>query len=739
MLAALSQQTAAKHGTRTKWRPGGGQDEGECEGDCEGDSPPARGTRPCVLGLFASKPSKPIESRVLRPVLRKAPSLASRPTGAHPSPRPRTPTPTPSPSPAAHETGAIGFGFGPQAHESHAERHRESGHPPRAAHSSTARRALSTAMKRKFSFNLAPAKAPPKPDAKTVPKPVPEPALSHAHSHRRHHSKDSMLPLNSPFISRRPLDPKTEQELRAACALILQNFKPSDHGMDADPKLDFGAFNRRKEQQRSGPTTSKVQRPAASSADQRSAQEARKQNRRTDTAVMSYPDLPMQANTGRRRADQGMAADKEKDARKNPKSSSSDKPRSSAARAELDSDDGKSVGTPLTGSSDPQHHNGSTAPTSAALTSGGNSKRASRQFESAAALADAQATEWMRQELEKRRQQLGSQPAPPPEPQVPVRPLSRAKSIRSEIKEYIFPGSTSLSRTQSHESMTSSSSQQPRRSGSQHGWRSWGLQRITSSRNNSRPGTSKGRIESQDQDKKGELNLNRELPPLPSLDSWKHLEQSKDSHKSHAQGTHIATLMRPQDQQQRDYAAAVRQHHRRSGSDTLAMRYANAYPQASRSATHKDVQSQLAQPFDSAMDFDQMMSAMSSARDFDEQLGYRTNPYGHHRRSSSLSRSVSVKVSSEIRLDAPPNFSRKISTEVANELRPHDAEYAYPNVVQLASPPNEHKSKLKKVFSGWMLRKDKKEDWMHRLEKEGIKGGVMIQDDGAALPPVVRY
>lgn len=38
MLAALSQQTAAKHGTRTKWRPGGGQDEGECEGDCEGDS-----------------------------------------------------------------------------------------------------------------------------------------------------------------------------------------------------------------------------------------------------------------------------------------------------------------------------------------------------------------------------------------------------------------------------------------------------------------------------------------------------------------------------------------------------------------------------------------------------------------------------------------------------------------------------------------------------------------------------
>jgi hypothetical protein len=54
------------------------------------------------------------------------------------------------------------------------------------------------------------------------------------------------------------------------------------------------------------------------------------------------------------------------------------------------------------------------------------------------------------------------------------------------------------------------------------------------------------------------------------------------------------------------------------------------------------------------------------------------------------------------------------------------------------SRKEEQKSRLKKVFSGWMSKKEKKDDWMQQIEKRGVKEGVMVQD-GAAGAPVVRY
>jgi hypothetical protein len=47
-------------------------------------------------------------------------------------------------------------------------------------------------------------------------------------------------------------------------------------------------------------------------------------------------------------------------------------------------------------------------------------------------------------------------------------------------------------------------------------------------------------------------------------------------------------------------------------------------------------------------------------------------------------------------------------------------------------------STFMKIFSGWMTKKEKKDDWMHRLEKQGVKEGI-IEQDGAATAPVVRY
>jgi hypothetical protein len=269
-------------------------------------------------------------------------------------------------------------------------------------------------------------------------------------------------------------------------------------------------------------------------------------------------------------------------------------------------------------------------------------------------------------------------------------------------------------------------------------------------------------MESQEQDKKGELNLNRELPPLPSLDSWNKQGQSelkpKEKRVSQAPG-HIAAVMRTQDDQRKEYAAAVRRHHRRSGSDTLALKYANssfaqssphvAPTSSSQTAQTSTKPTRAAPALDTSMDFDTMMNSMdsSSIQNLDDtlKLKYQLQPpsSGHVRQHSTgtVSRSPSMKVSIDGngRL-AAPNFSRKISTDLASP-RTIDSSYQYQNTMKIAAEPGtskeEHKSKLKKVFSGWMLRK-KNENWMDQFEKNGIKTGVMTQDEPAA-PPIIRY
>ncbi|KAF2448239.1 hypothetical protein P171DRAFT_517821 [Karstenula rhodostoma CBS 690.94] len=587
-------------------------------------------------------------------------------------------------------------------------------------------------MGRNFSFSLAPIKVPMRSD-----KPA-EPTHADKSSHVRHASKDSITSVNMAYISRQRIDPKTEQELRAACALILQNFKPSDHDIpDADPKLDFRGPHTRRSEHRTDDSQVRVHRPTGAPPEHN----ARKGSQRAATAPKSYPDLPLRANTGKRRVEGTENTASETEARRPLKSPTADAPRYVLVRAETDTDDAMSVGTPLTASTDTHMYSGSTAPTSVAVTHV-SSKRTSRQGDNPAAIADAQAAEWMRQELEKRRQQLAAQPQS--RPQTTDKPPSRATSIRSGIREYMFPGSRSLSRAQSHTSLRSQSSDQPKSSGSSQGWRSWGLNH-SSSRSSSRPGTSSGRKGLVEHEKKSELNLNRELPPLPSLDTWKDPGRSKDQPKAPVQGAHIATLMRTQDQQQQqNYAAAAFQHHRRSGSDTLAIRYANTLGHVSP-LVKSPTQEAFAQkrtvvvPEDRSMDFDHMISAMSGAKSLDDQLKLQV-----HKDALQHNGHIISRPSADVR-HAAPNFSRKISTDGVQSDRSFDANRSgYPNVVQVSaahdSKAPEHKSKLRKVFSAWALKKEKKrdEDWMQKIEKGGIKTGVMMQDE-AALPPVVRY
>ena len=152
-------------------------------------------------------------------------------------------------------------------------------------------------------------------------------------------------------------------------------------------------------------------------------------------------------------------------------------------------------------------------------------------------------------------------------------------------------------------------------------------------------------------------------------------------------------------------------------------------------------------PLDTAMDFDELMSTMDSHKgNFKDQLALNYNHSPQHSPQHSAITDIyslqsptrSMKMSSDqSRLEVPTNFSRKISAEIPSAARDDPA---FLNILPIDTPAQKvsQKSKLKKVFSVWMLKKEKKENWMNQLEKNGIKKGVMVQDE-AALPPVVRY
>jgi hypothetical protein len=512
---------------------------------------------------------------------------------------------------------------------------------------------------------------------------------------------------------------------------------------DTDPKLDFGGLNRRKEDK---PAEVNVRMPTGAPTDLSSGSfMARKPSTKTRTRAKAdleikaraYGDIPARANSSVKRADFGWLD--ERDDRRNEKlrshgKTSMDVPRSAALRNDSDED----VTTPVAVPS--RYANAkmsSSAPLSASLPAGRSTNRRSHNFDDPAAIADAEAAAWMHQELQKKRQEEASNPQA--RPSTAVRPPSRAASIKGSVKEYFVPGSRSraLSRAQSKESLRSTATNDEQglsRNGSNSGWRSWGIRR-SSSRNNSRPGTSKGQAE-ESQPRKSEsngLNLNRELPPLPSLDSWKDNWEEPEkpaevkvvSPKSPTAGAHIASLMRSQEQHQ-DRSPAAQKQHRKSGPDATAMQYGDAFPV--RQSSRKQGTQLIPQPTRTAPgspgNANHMMTGWSSTSNLDHRLELSS---GNHTRQRS---GGSGSASNSNRSADPSTFSHKMSldsparTTFSNEPKTPGKE--------------EQKSKLKKIFSGWMTKKDKKEDWMHKMEKEGVKEGVLVQD-GASASPVVRY
>ncbi|CAE7189135.1 hypothetical protein CFE70_006902 [Pyrenophora teres f. teres 0-1] len=591
-------------------------------------------------------------------------------------------------------------------------------------------------MKRKFSFNLAPVKVASKPELKG--KPASEPTSTQsAATHTRHSSKDSICD-NSPFINRRVLDAQTDQELRSACKLILENFKPSDHGMEnTDPKLDFSGLGHRKEskpqqENRPQPVQVNVRMPTGAPIDAATTSFLpRKPSTKTRTRAKADleikaraygGELPARTNSSRKRTDFGWLD--ERDAQREEKlkingKASMDMPRSATFRNDSD----ESITLPVAVTSNFAN---------ATVSSGNNTKRASHHSDAAAA-ADAQATEWMRRELDKKKHHQDASDRPG-RPSMSARPPSRTASIKSSVKEYVFPGSRSraLSRAQSKDSLLSASTNEGQgvsRNGSNSGWRGW-VPRRSSSKSNSRPGTSKGSTTDEAQPRKSEsngINLNRELPPLPSLDSWKEPQNpqaekvaAQKSPKLQTTGTHIASVMRSHEEH-----APLPRKQRHNVPEPLVLESDHSFP--ARNSARKQASQSIPQISrtvpNSPANAHQIMTNWSSTTNLDHRLELGSSI--HTRAKSGSSQSAS-------------NSNRSIGDAISHsssDLRTHRTISTEPK----SAGKEEQKSKLKKIFKGWIHKKEKKEDWMHKMEKEGIKEGMLVQETGPSASPVVRY
>ncbi|QDS74824.1 hypothetical protein FKW77_002535 [Venturia effusa] len=417
-------------------------------------------------------------------------------------------------------------------------------------------------MKRKFTFALPPLKIPSsRADSR---------ALKEALNSTVDFGDSPVSPPLSPFIYRRPLDSRTERELRNACAEIVKENEEPEQELNFQP-LNATKAIAPKEPAAAVPNQIRAHSTANAQSSQPSSQHLVRQSSKPDTrhrgdASKSFSDQHVsQSNVRRHREPSHESFNREGQAFlprqdsvstrtndvMNPLSMS---PPDCSKTAPFDSMSDMSSVTPNTASTDQHFKCASTALTSAELTPSGISERASQTlldndaYRAAHQQADIEAAAWMRQELEKRRQQAQSTHAPQPPPS-----RSSARGWINEVREFVRPGSSSGTRPGSSSGRPATSSSQSRtslshdrqgsgsfRSSSAQGWRSWnGLRRKSSKSSFSDfNGDENGRGRSEHID--DGPNLNKGLPSLPSLDTWK----DPKTQPKHGNGQHISTLIK---------------------------------------------------------------------------------------------------------------------------------------------------------------------------------------------------
>jgi hypothetical protein len=360
-------------------------------------------------------------------------------------------------------------------------------------------------------------------------------------------------PPSSPFIDRPKISWSRETELREACAKIVKTTGGDDD--KSDPILsNFARYQKHVREKDSAKERDKAKEaqkihipPRSDSIRRKSVHQ--KQESKDSIAESVKIETAQKINYSRPRSEHGgrpaypvrrdslqkgshirsPTAPIEQPA--NPLSPIVDRPQT----APLESSN-VSVDTPMTGSTDAQPQLVSTSMTSAAYTPSRPSlnkslrptqtSAAPETNQSAVAQADAQATEWMRQQRAKSHS-VDNTAAPKP-------PTSRGRSFTSEIRNFIRKTSKSRDRT----TESREASVEPVRASTSHGssWHSWGFRRHGSK--TSLFDTSKEWTNVFPRDEAtASVDLNRNLPPLPSLSTYKEPTQS-------TQSTHIASLIR---------------------------------------------------------------------------------------------------------------------------------------------------------------------------------------------------
>lgn len=648
------------------------------------------------------------------------------------------------------------------------------------------------------------------------------------------HFSQDISPPSSPYPGRRPpLSTLLESELRFACTGVLQNTKlshiiaPDEPSRGPKPQLDYAAI--KKSAVKSPDNTTQrdpsSRRPVPGSLDVAEHDAPASANKyrypyKPDTAL---EDLFPAGDSTHESIQAGInlpVAVQEPEKHKRTKSSRS-LGQTVTANGEDRLRDAKRTGSRETSGSTPQTDvteypwSLSTAPTSAGVTPARASKRASAHIqaeqEPTTSKNDISAIECMRNDLDKRRkQQAPSHSRQPshtefPDTLPPSRPRSRARSITRSIKEYIRPNtagnasrdpSRPPSRTASRASHRTGTSERERSPSTRGGWRSWGLSRKDEVNGDLSRSSSRGRSENRKgNSSKSRVNLNRELPPLPSLQTWK---QAESAEKSNHVANLVSPTLRPKNSMQQDSLGRPRASTAVSEKEEivaarLGTPVAKAKPevyQPSRppKSTSKGNVLAVSPAMAIARTTDPDREARNRDRDFglEDLVPTNTRETWTHQPSTSTNSSRHPQISVNAR-NAPvtqtsydhnssihgrhrsvnfsriaspgeppvgtrelassaPSFSQHRNYDKAdippalnsNTNNRLDTKYRYEAEINSFSPPPVPPKDDRK---GWWPIKSKQKKpatWMDQLEKLGVKDGVLV-DDEVAGSPVIRY
>lgn len=642
-------------------------------------------------------------------------------------------------------------------------------------------------------------------------------------------SYEQFSPPASPLISRRPISASTEAALRAACTAVVNGTQdPTDEIVATVPDSARASEDLLRGANGSSSHGEHSRKDSRQRFEEVAVPHPTKYSYKPDTTVNELFPVTSQE----RRLMQAQQPFPERRESLQPKSKSVERPeKSSMARMNSmpedeasDSEmmspierpktapfaDSSDVSTPVSASTDRIFNHASTALTTAAVTPSRPSKRGSQNFvlndelyQAAVEQADTTAAEWMRKELEKRRQKQDreAQAAQQAQAQVQVQVQpsqwspsrsGRERSLSNSIKDYIRPRTASNSRPSSRNGHQRSDSTGLARTPSQsHGWRSWGsaLQRKQSKNNMKDP---RAGLPTSHSDTrlvgKLEIDLNRPLPALPSLDTYKEAEKVSP-------GMHIANLMLPKSKEPKEAPREAQarvvniqkvkvvpqslpklqtepstiplsppQPRYDAGADMSPSAKSHRFTSHSKSSSQDSCFSPASSGYPSKRSIDLMKAAERARSRSQENLRNRARKDSstsstQSPATTSAPRKVSFSTTPATTAPLPtsrpttrgrtaidpsgcPNFSRKISCD---HPQPRNYDPRYPNVVEItALPPMPPKSKkslsgLRKIVSQFSLNTQRKREvgWMEYLEKGGIGGqGYMVQ---GAEAPVVRY